>query len=79
VRSAAVEVLTGFDAEVSVSYLTLALNDSDPRVRLDAVAALGDVGSPDARLALQQGTIDADPRVRAAAEQILEEPERRQR
>lgn len=79
VRRAAVVALTGFGAEASVCYLALALNDPDPRVRMDAVEALGNVGSLEARLALQQGAIDPDPRVRAAAEQMLEEPERRQR
>ncbi|MGH8250197.1 MAG: HEAT repeat domain-containing protein [Steroidobacteraceae bacterium] len=79
VRRAAIEALTGFEPAASVSYLALALNDTDPRVRQDAVEALGNVGTAEARQVLQQGAIDMDPKVRAAAEQMLDEPERRQR
>jgi HEAT repeat protein len=79
VRHAAIEALTGFDAETAVSYLALALNDDDPRIRQDATEALGHIGSASARQALQQAAIDMDPNVREAAAQMLDEPERASR
>jgi HEAT repeat protein len=53
--------------------LATALNDADPRIRMDAVDALGQVGGPTSALALRQATNDSDPAVRAAASEMLEE------
>jgi HEAT repeat protein len=74
-----VEALAADSSEAAPGYLALALNDPDPRVRLDATEALGNFRTPEARLALLQAANDEDAEVRAMAEEMLAEPERERR
>lgn len=68
VRGRAADALGVFKAKGSVAGLAaLAVNDSDEEVRIDAVNALGEIGDPAARSALEKAANDASSRVRDAA------------
>lgn len=67
VRSAALRAIAVQGHPLAHEYLSRALRDSDVDVRLTAAAALGELGSQDARITLEELFHDDSERVRAAA------------
>ena len=55
------------DAVVSLIALTNPAQESDPRVRLAAVSALGKIGDPSAHDAVSAAISDPDPLVQSMA------------
>jgi poly-gamma-glutamate synthase PgsB/CapB len=67
VRARVARILAGASAEIAVPALIATLGDPSEHVRMSAVAALGDLGAADALLVFASPTVEASPRVRAAA------------
>jgi HEAT repeat protein len=67
VRSAALRAIVAQQHPHAHEYLSMALRDSDIDVRLTAAAALGQLGTQDARITLEGLLKDDSERVRAAA------------
>jgi HEAT repeat protein len=68
VRSHAADALGVFKAKGSIAGLSaIAATDPDEEVRIDAVNALGEIGDPAARPALEKAAADSSSRVRDAA------------
>ncbi|MGZ3449553.1 MAG: HEAT repeat domain-containing protein [Polyangiales bacterium] len=68
IRSHAADALGVFKAKGSVAGLSaIAATDPDEEVRIDAVNALGEIGDPAARPAIEKALGDASSRVRDAA------------
>jgi hypothetical protein len=72
VRVHAVHALSRAERAAAIPTLWKVLaNDRDPQVRLAVARALGSIGSPDARLALEVATSDANEDVRDEAQRGL--------
>lgn len=68
VRGKAADALGVFQSKGAVAGLAaLAVTDSDEDVRVDAVNALGEIGDPAGKSAIEKALNDASPRVRDAA------------
>lgn len=68
VRGKAADALGVFQSKGSVAGLAaLAVTDSEEDVRVDAVNALGEIGDPAGKSAIEKALNDASPRVRDAA------------
>lgn len=66
-RLDATAVLTAFGGDDTFAALAAAVFDADPKVRLEAVAGLGQSHDPAARSLLEQSLLDSDPTVRQSA------------
>lgn len=71
VREVAVEALADRGG-AAIDELAFALHDVDAKVRFEAIDALAEIDSDEARSLLQLALADVDPRIRAAAAELLD-------
>jgi hypothetical protein len=70
--TAVLEALSDYTEGLSAEMIVPVLQDPNPRVRFEALALLGDMGSTEARAAVRTALNDPDPEVRDLARGILD-------